>query len=58
MAFQVSLPVPTHFLLIRKWRQCGQVDGDPWEEARIWRILKLDHKASSDRDGPRSPSGP
>ena len=34
------------------------MDGDPWEEARIWRILKLDHKTSSDGDRLRSRSVP
>lgn len=51
MALKGALPFPAHFLVIRKWPQCRQVDGDPRENVQIWRILKLDNKAVSDREG-------
>lgn len=51
MAFKGSLPFPAHFLVIRKWPPCRQVDRDPGEKGRIWRTLKLDNEALSGGEG-------
>ena len=51
MALQGSLPVPAlpgNGLSAGRWREA------PWEEPRTWRVLRLDHKTSSEGGGPRS----